>query len=258
MATWEVNVENYITVVVDGTPDLIAYYTLASESVYTQILTPFTQDENRYTLAHTFSVEGIYNIKVMDLNHNMDTLHGKIEVVQNRAAEVWAYSDRVVTGLAAGAEASGLTTEEHDQLMSLVNTTSVTAPEIWGYAARSLTNAVNITTLSKEDIAGLVWSDTDRTLTEAPGLTIEQDAKLMGLTNYDDSLLQTKVDEVTTNLDSIAVNVDRLLDYNEGNWKIISNQMIYYDRNGVEFLRFDLLDSAGQPISRGAMQRVAV
>ena len=62
------------------------------------------------------------------------------------------------------------------------------------------------------------------------------------------------------NSEILASNTDisRLLDYNEGSWKIIANQMIYYKRDGSEFMRFDLLDSAGQPISRGAMQRVKV
>ena len=65
----------------------------------------------------------------------------------------------------------------------------------------------------------------------------------------------TVIDETTYNL---VADIDRLLDYNEGSWKIIANQMIYYKRDGSELMRFDLLDSAGQPISRGAMQRVKV
>ena len=54
----------------------------------------------------------------------------------------------------------------------------------------------------------------------------------------------------------LQTDMGRLIDYNEGTWKIIDNQMIFYDTEGVEFLRFDLLDSSGQPSSRGAMQRI--
>lgn len=65
----------------------------------------------------------------------------------------------------------------------------------------------------------------------------------------------TVVDETSYN--HIA-DIERLVNYNEGTWRIIANQMIYYNTDGSEFMRFDLLDSAGQPISRGAMQRVQV
>lgn len=76
------------------------------------------------------------------------------------------------------------------------------------------------------------------------GLSTEEHNHLLALTNYDDT--------------EVLSDLNRLKDYNEGNWKILGNQMIYYNRLGVEFMRFDLLDSAGQPTSRSAMQRVKV
>lgn len=64
--------------------------------------------------------------------------------------------------------------------------------------------------------------------------------------------------EQEATLNTIASDVVNLRDYNEGTWKIIANQMIFYRIDDTELMRFDLLDSAGQPISRGAMQRVKV
>lgn len=65
----------------------------------------------------------------------------------------------------------------------------------------------------------------------------------------------TVVDETSYNT---ITELEHLVDYNEGSWKIIANQMIYYKRDGSELMRFDLSDSAGNPVTRGATQRVKV
>lgn len=64
--------------------------------------------------------------------------------------------------------------------------------------------------------------------------------------------------DIQTKQTLISDDLSRLLDYNEGSWRIISNQMIYYKRDGSELMRFDLKDSSGQPITRGAVQRIKV
>ena len=63
-----------------------------------------------------------------------------------------------------------------------------------------------------------------------------------------------------TTLLNISGNVDRLLDIEEGNWKIDknTNQMIFYDRDGVEMLRFNLYDENGFPSSSNVFERVKV
>lgn len=87
-----------------------------------------------------------------------------------------------------------------------------------------------------------------------------------GASIYSDGLQQNLTAKTTweypirTLTDSTGADVDfsTVLDFIEGSWKIIGNQMIYYKRDNTELMRFDLLDSAGQPVSRGAMQRVRV
>lgn len=173
------------------------------------------------------------NSNFADVTYDTPTVLSEEEKV-SIAGVVWANDTRTLTSAGAG---------------------GATAQEVWEYHTRELTaggsggfNEAELHTAldnytNKDDwkatltgIPAAVWGYVTRSLTVATGLTAEQEAKL----------------------DNIESNTDRLLDYNEGDWKIIANQMIYYDRNGVEFLRFDLLDSAGQPISRGAMQRIGV
>ena len=89
-----------------------------------------------------------------------------------------------------------------------------------------------------------IWEYSTRALTEPAGLSVEEHDHLLALSNYDDT--------------NVVESLDRLLDYNEGTWKVVSNQMIYYDRLGDEFLRFDLKDASGAPASRASTQRVKV
>ena len=63
---------------------------------------------------------------------------------------------------------------------------------------------------------------------------------------------------IEANQGDIAADIDRLVNYNEGSWKIITNQMIFYNTDDTEFMRFDLFDASGQPVMRGATQRVKV
>jgi hypothetical protein len=46
-------------------------------------------------------------------------------------------------------------------------------------------------------------------------------------------------------LDDININIHRLLDIQEGNWKILDYQMVFYTRTGQELLRYNLFDKEG-------------
>ena len=66
-----------------------------------------------------------------------------------------------------------------------------------------------------------------------------------------DNLLDTK-----SNTDTIKDLVNRVLDIEEGNWEIVNHQMIFYDRNGQEILRFNLYDKYGNPSERNIFKRI--
>ncbi len=151
--------------------------------------------------------------------------------------QVWSNAVRTLTSSSGGSGATAQEIWEYEDRTLTEAVGGATAQEVWEYVNRSLTEAVGVDPQA-------VWEYGARTLTESAGLTDDENTQLMSLENYDDT--------------EIKEDLERLKDYNEGNWRIIANQMIYYDRDGIEFLRFNLLDSAGQPISRGAMQRVAV
>ena len=128
--------------------------------------------------------------------------------------------------------------EVWDHVDRTLTVSAVTSPqEIWEYHTRILTSAGAGGATAQE-----VWEYLNRTLTSGSG-------------GLDEGELHTALDNYV-NKDDWKADVTRIIDYNEGSWKIIANQMIYYRVDGSELMRFDLLDSAGQPISRGAMQRV--
>lgn len=57
---------------------------------------------------------------------------------------------------------------------------------------------------------------------------------------------------------SILDDTDILRDVHQGDWKIVSNQMIFYDRSGSELMRFNLYDSSGNPSSDEVFEREKV
>lgn len=71
----------------------------------------------------------------------------------------------------------------------------------------------------------------------------------------DDSATLVPVNE---SLSTINTSVDTLLDVEQGNWKIINNQMIFYTRAGGELMRFDLLNAAGDPSMTEVFERQIV
>ena len=102
-----------------------------------------------------------------------------------------------------------------------------------------------------------LWEYSERTLTQDVGLS-EEDLH-NGLDTYGNKdQWKADVSLIEGAVTSTLENTEVMRDYNEGSWKIISNQMIFYKRDGSELMRFDLLDSSGQATSRAAMQRIRV
>jgi hypothetical protein len=95
-----------------------------------------------------------------------------------------------------------------------------------------------------------IWEYQNRTLTQDVGLS-EEDLHA-GLDSYENK------DDWKASISLLEGDLKRLINYNEGDWKIIGNQMLFYTVAGDEMLRFDLLDSNNNPTSRAVMQRLRV
>jgi len=54
-----------------------------------------------------------------------------------------------------------------------------------------------------------------------------------------------KLTDIKVIVDGTKVDIATLLDVELGNWKIVSNQMIFYKRDGSELKRYNLFDSTG-------------
>ncbi len=52
-----------------------------------------------------------------------------------------------------------------------------------------------------------------------------------------------------------SAKIDRLIEMSEGNYKVINNQMIFFKRDGEEFLRYNLLDDNGEATMVNAYER---
>jgi len=85
-------------------------------------------------------------------------------------------------------------------------------------------------------------------------------AGLIEVTTGDCDLTEvnTKLDDIKTVVDTIEVDTSRLLDIEEGNWKIQNNQMIFYARDGSTLLTFNLRDTNGNPTESDVVERVRV
>jgi len=75
-----------------------------------------------------------------------------------------------------------------------------------------------------------------------------------------DSIIDVVVNGDGTNPGNLEINtkIERLLEMSEGNYKVINNQMIFYKRDGSEFMRFDLKDDKGDATMNNAYSREAL
>ena len=68
-----------------------------------------------------------------------------------------------------------------------------------------------------------------------------------------------KVDDTYRLVNQMSGTISQLYNINFGRWKIISNQMIFYeDNNATEIVRFNLFDDAGSPSMDAIFERVKV
>ena len=69
-----------------------------------------------------------------------------------------------------------------------------------------------------------------------------------------------KIDNINSLVSQISDNIDTLLDIEQGDWEIDANtkQMIFYDRNGHELMRFNLYDKDGNLSDKNVYRRERV
>ena len=63
------------------------------------------------------------------------------------------------------------------------------------------------------------------------------------------------LDLTINTIDEIAENVTFMRDIEEGKWEIVNNQMIFYDSDLNEIIRFNLFDNVGNPASENIYKR---
>lgn len=66
------------------------------------------------------------------------------------------------------------------------------------------------------------------------------------------------LDLSTNTIDDVAVDLSFIKSIEEGKWEIVNNQMILYDVNLVEVIRFNLFDNVGNPTSENIYKRERV
>jgi hypothetical protein len=68
-----------------------------------------------------------------------------------------------------------------------------------------------------------------------------------------------KIDDTLRVVTQMSGTISQLYNVSYGRWKIVSNQMIFYqDDNVTEIMRFNLLDDAGSPTMDSVFERVKV
>lgn len=77
-------------------------------------------------------------------------------------------------------------------------------------------------------------------------------------TETDLTPITNKLNLIDTKLNNQTEIINRLLDIQEGNWKIDSKQMIFYDRLGAELFRYNLYDKQHIPSDTAVFSREKV
>ncbi len=63
---------------------------------------------------------------------------------------------------------------------------------------------------------------------------------------------------ITSRLDALEIDVGKIRDFTEGNWQIVGNQMIFFDRADAELMRFNLFDQSNAPANKTIFRRQKV
>lgn len=71
----------------------------------------------------------------------------------------------------------------------------------------------------------------------------------------DANLIKASADRIETATDKLVELVNYMLDMEQGSWRIINNQLVVYNPDGVEMMRHQLLSFTGTPTSINPYQR---
>jgi len=180
---------------------------------------------------------------------------------------------------------SGLSQEEHDKLMSLP-TADINADSVWNHSERTLTQDISI---SEEDIHNYLdsYANKDNWKADVSNLLTKDDERLdnlderistrlgsddVRLNHLDADISSRKPDVIDfTETDRTKLNslqnyddtelksmINTMLDVLQGDWEVKDNQMIFYDRNGNELMRFNLFNQIGQPTMTDIFKRTKI
>lgn len=73
----------------------------------------------------------------------------------------------------------------------------------------------------------------------------------------DDEIVGKSVENLQV-VNFVSEETTRILEFTEGNWQIIGDQMLFYSRSAELLARYDLKDSLGNPSMENVFQRVKV
>lgn len=103
------------------------------------------------------------------------------------------------------------------------------------------------------------------------GLTSEESAALLQnttdlstiageVTTTDDNIaaIQGDISDIKTDIINLQADTAFMVAIESGEWKIVSNQMIFYDTGGTEIARFDLEGQTGDPAMTDVFRRIPV
>lgn len=123
MTEWKSNTPNNITIMTTENVDLHAYFVEEENSggIYTEFAGTWTTHLDKHILSTSLSVKSTYIIKVVDFNNNIEALYAKVRVVDSITlvdSNIVEVAGEPVTSMD---QFKGLTQEQHDQLMQIVN-----------------------------------------------------------------------------------------------------------------------------------------
>ena len=141
---------------------------------------------------------------------------------------------------------------ELDEIMSISESTMTESSHIPGIFSWDTSNIISPPTVPTSIVVKMT-SGTDivySKMTIGGVIDVIKD-KVHTIENYDDSVLQSKIEIIES-------NVDTLLNIGKGNWKIEGNQMIFLNIDSTELMRFNLFDENGNPSTEGVYKRELV
>lgn len=123
MTEWENGSLNNITIMSSKSVNLHAYYVEEENSggVYREFPGTWTTHLDKHILSTSLSVNNTYIIKVIDFNNNVQPLYAKVRIVDTLTLTDSNIVEVAGTPVTSIDQFKGLTQEQHDILMGLVN-----------------------------------------------------------------------------------------------------------------------------------------